>query len=506
MNRSFVSLGALALLLAAVPAEAGNRDDTLRWASRATVSSADPYYNEFREAVLIMSQMVWDTLVYRDPKDNQYKPLLAKSWRWVDNLTLDFDLRDDVQYHDGKPFTADDAVYTLNYVADPENKINVQSNANWMRRAEKLGEHKLRLHVKGPFPAALEYLSGPLAILPAGFYDNAGPSRLNVKLVGTGPYRFTRWEPGKAGQFEANRDYMAASPKGRAQIGRVEYRIIPDQATQLAEFLSGSIDWIWQVSKDNAAKLKNVPNVMVAPEMTMRVSFLAMDAAGRSGPNPFTDIRVRRAVNHAVDRETVVKNLIGQGSAIVHSACFPQQFGCTDDVVRYGYDPAKAKALLAEAGYPNGFDVDLWAYRERPWVEAAMGYLAQIGIRAKLNYVQYPVIRDKTAASSADVKFVDLSWGSYSINDASAFLNHWFTQGADDLSRDGEVKAWLDGASRSVDPAERLALYDKALKRIAEQAYIAPLYVNPVTYAYSRELDFTAWADENPRFFLAKWK
>ena len=195
---------------------------------------------------------------------------------------------------------------------------------------------------------------------------------------------------------------------------------------------------------------------------------------------------------------------IGAGSRVVHSACFPAQFGCTDQVERYPFDPAKAKALLAEAGYPNGFEIDMYGYRERRWIEAIIGNLANIGIKAKLTYLQYSALREKVHAG--EVKFTDMSWGSYSINDVSAFVNAWFTFLPDDLARDQEVKDWLDKASASVDQAERKSLYDKALKKVAAEAYVLPLYTNPVIYAYTNEVDFTSWADENPRFFLTRWK
>lgn len=495
---------ALAATLAATPASADKKSDTLRWATRQTISSADPYYNEFREAILIIGQMVWDTLIYRDPVTQEYKPLLASSYTWKDNVTIEFDLRRDVKFHDGKGFDADDVVYTLNYVANPDNKINIQSNVNWIKSAEKLDQYKVRLNLKAPFPSSLEYLAGPVAILPNGFFNEAGPSRLNVKLNGTGPYKFTKWEPGKQGEFEINKAYMEGSPKGKPSIGKIQFRIIPDQSVQLAELLSGGVDWIWQVANDQAEKLAKMPNVKVSPSETMRVSFLMFDVKGRAGDHPFKDVRVRKAVSYGIDREGIVKNLIGAGSRVVHSACFPAQFGCTDQVERYPFDPAKAKALLAEAGYPNGFEIDMYGYRERRWIEAIIGNLANIGIKAKLTYLQYSALREKVHAG--EVKFTDMSWGSYSINDVSAFVNAWFTFLPDDLARDQEVKDWLDKASASVDQAERKSLYDKALKKVAAEAYVLPLYTNPVIYAYTNEVDFTSWADENPRFFLTRWK
>lgn len=499
-------LGALALsaVIGASAAEAGKKDDTLRWATGLAITSADPYYNSFREAVLIIGQMVWDGLVHRDPDTGEYKPLLAKSWRWVDPMTLEFDLRDDVKFHDGRPFSADDVVYTINYVINPDNKVNNPSNVNWMKSAEKLGQYKVRIHLKKVFPAALEYLSGPVPIMPDKFWDEAGPSRLNVKLVGTGPYRFLKWEPGKEGHFEVNPNYMEGSPKGKPAIKRIEFRIIPDASVQMAELIAGNLDWIWQLNEDAAKKLQRVPGVEVLASETMRIYFLQFDVMGRGGKNPFQDKRVREAVAYGLDREAIVKNMLGAGSRVWHAMCYESQFGCSTDVRKIPYDAAKAKALLAEAGYPNGIEMDLYAFRTRPRVEAQMGYWSQVGIRTKLQFLQYAAIREKMHKGEA--QFVDTSWGSYSVNDVSAIVNPFFTHLPDDLVQDPELKAWADEASMTVDDAKRKELYAKIMAKVANEVYVLPIATAPAVYAFTKDLDFKAYPDENPRFYLSKWK
>jgi peptide/nickel transport system substrate-binding protein len=488
--------------LAAGEALAQKSRDTLRFASRNLVTAPDPYYNNFREAIFFTGQLAWDTLVYRDPATGNYLPLLATSWNWIDNKTIDFELRPGVKFHDGRPFSADDVVYTVNYVVDPDKKVFVPSNVNFMERAEKLGPLSVRLHLKAPFAPLLEYLSGPIAIMPKDFYapgNVAGPA-----LVGTGPYKITKWVSGQVMELELNPGYFAGSPKGRPSIGHIQYKMVPEVATQIAELIAGNVEWIYAVPADQATKLAGLKGLTVVPEETMRISYLQMDAAGRSGKNPFQDIRVRQALHHAIDREAIAKNLIGRGSRVIHAVCYPVQFGCSEDVVRYAYDPARAKALLAEAGYPNGFSIDLYAYRERRWVEAIMGYLASVGIQAKLQFLQFAAMRDKWYAGQLQI--FDASWGSYSVNDVSALVNAFFLHTPEDTTRDDQVRDWVQQAAGSVDPAERKELYKKALQRIAAQAYWVPLYVNPSTYAYTSDLEIAAFPDENPRFFLAKWK
>jgi peptide/nickel transport system substrate-binding protein len=236
----------------------------------------------------------------------------------------------------------------------------------------------------------------------------------------------------------------------------------------------------------------------------MRVYFLQFEVAGRAGPNPFQDKRVREAVAHAINREAIVKSLIGAGSRVWHAFCYETQVGCTTDVRQIKYDPARAKQLLAEAGYPNGFETEIYGFRTRQRIEAIMGNLAQVGIKTRLNFMQLAAIREKQ--SKGQVPLLDTSWGSYSVNDASAFVNPFFTFLLDDMVHDAELKAWCEAASRSIDPNERKNLYRKILNKIADEVYALPLYTNPSVYAFTKDLDFKAYPDENPRFFNAKWK
>ena len=163
------------LLCAGSPAFADKKNDTLRMAYDQAPESVDPYFNNVRIGVIIAAN-VWDTLLYRDPLTNEYKGQLAKSWTQVDDKTLEFDLREGVKFHNGEDFDADSVVYTLNFVADPKNKAVTQQNVSWIDKVEKLGKYKVRVISKQPFPGAKEYLSTTVAIHPAKYYKEVGPS------------------------------------------------------------------------------------------------------------------------------------------------------------------------------------------------------------------------------------------------------------------------------------------------------------------------------------------
>lgn len=494
-------VAALALMVAGA-AHAGKSDDTLNVAFTKELENVDSYFNSSREGV-VLQRAVWDGLVYRDPVTNEYKGNLATSWEWIDDLTLEFKLREGVKFHNGEEFDADDVVYTVNYVADEKNGAKTQRNVNWMKSAEKVDKYTVRISLKKPFPAAIEFLSGPVSIYPNEYYAEAGPTGMGLKPVGTGPYKVTEVEPGKHFVLEKYEGYHD-SPKGQPEVGRIDIRTIPDVNTQMAELFSGSLDLIWQVPADQAGKLATMDQFTVANESTMRIGYLTLDAAGRTGEdNPFTDVRVRRAVAHAINREALVAALLKGKSKVISTACFPSQFGCFQDVPSYDYDPEKAKALLAEAGYPDGFETDYYAYRDREYAEAISSFLNAVGIKTNFHMLQYSALRELRMKGGTPVSFQ--TWGSYSINDASAITSQFFKFGSLDDSRDEEVRDWLDVADSATDPEKRKEYYAKALTKIADQAYWVPMFSYNTNYVFTNEVSYTPTPDEVLRFVDISW-
>lgn len=229
------------------PSFAQQSENSLRWASAVSIASPDPYYNTAREMVIVTSQEVWDTLIYRDPKTQNYEPLLAETWGWLDNKTLQFTLRSDVKWHNGAPLAVADAVYTLNYIADPANKLPNQSFVEWIDKAVAVDDRTFKLHLKAPFPPAVEYLSSVLPILPDGFYGADGRPPAVADIVGTGPYRMTEFVSGSITEVVRNDNYFNNGPKGTPSFDKIILRTIPDVSTQIAELLSGGVDWLWNV-------------------------------------------------------------------------------------------------------------------------------------------------------------------------------------------------------------------------------------------------------------------
>ena len=513
MGHSFTTLArraAAALVLttgatAALTAFAGKANDTLTYASDSEVENVSPYHNNMREGV-ILAAMAWDTLIYRDQKTGEFKPQLATAWKFETPTAINMTLRQGVLFQNGDKFTADDVVYTFNEVTGPDAKIATRQNTDWIKNVEKIGEYQVRINLKTPFPAALEYLAGPTPIYPAAYFKKVGLEAFSKAPIGTGPYKITAVTPGQGVTMARNPAYFKESPVGQPKIANVKFVVIRDPEARMAQLMTGAVDWIWRVPADQAESLKASPKLTVLSGETMRVGFITINNNGTTPEAaPFKDARVRQAVNYAISRKGLADSLVRGGSQPVFAPCFRTQYGCeTAKVVKYDYNPTKAKALLAEAGFPNGFDTDLWAYREREYAEAMVGDLRKVGIRARLHFVQYPALRNEIRSGRAPLSFQ--AWGSFGVNDASAFAGNYFKGGPDDTAKDPQTIALLQTADATIDKTERKAKYAQALQRISEQAFWAPLFTYSTNYAFTSDLKFDAQPDELPRFVAAAWK
>ncbi|MCC6719590.1 MAG: ABC transporter substrate-binding protein [Acetobacteraceae bacterium] len=498
---------AAAAALVAQPAAAQKSADTLRAMWLDPIVNMDPYYNSQRTG-LIMGHHAFDGLVFRDPNGFVMKPLLATSWAWLDDTTLEFKLDPLATFHNGDKVTADDVMYTVGVLTDPASGISVPSNFGpWLAGAEKVDALTVRLKLKQAFPAALQFVSFVMPIYPKAYRERVGRDGYNKAPVGAGPYRITKWEAGGTIEMERHEGYSPNSGKGKPPIKNVVIRQVTDANLLVNSLIGNQVDWVWQFPADLVEKVGALPNAYTLTQEAFRIAHLSLDAAGRTDPKgPLTNVLVRRAIWHAIDRQAFAKNLVRYGSRVPDAPCYFTQFGCDQAAaVKYDYNPAKAKALLAEAGYPNGFETEL----VNPgllsaWVGAIQANLAAVGIRAKVSTMTG--VAATTRIQKGEVPMYMSSWGSYSINDVSSIMPYFFWQNVDDLFRDQEVTDLLRQGGSVVDPEARKAAYSKAIHLATDRAYWLPIATYVTVYGLNKQLDFTAYSDELPRFFWAKWK
>jgi peptide/nickel transport system substrate-binding protein len=280
--------------------------------------------------------------------------------------------------------------------------------------------------------------------------------------------------------------------------------VIPDAQTANAELSAGKVDFLWNITPDQMMQLKLAPAVDTVTGGAVSISFLSLDAAGRTGANPFQDKNVRMAVAHAIDREAIAKTLRGESSEVIPTPCNPRQFGCIQDVVKYEHNLAKAKELMAKAGSPK-FEMKIAAFTDSgPVAEAIAGDLRQIGIDAKLDFRETSSwIKD---LFGGNLRSSVVPWPSNGVFDVVAMVPLFFQGDQGDYTRDELVMDSFKKASGLVDEKERLALYRTGFEKLAQESYVVPLMSGVTNYAFRKGIDWTVPVDGYPILYMAGWK
>ncbi|MCP4670626.1 MAG: ABC transporter substrate-binding protein, partial [Desulfobacula sp.] len=208
INLLFITLAAIMCCSCFLPsAFAGKKDNTLNVAFSKELETLDRYFNTAREGIVI-ARHAYDNLLYRDPVTYEYKGLIAKSFKWKSNIVMEIVLREGIKFHNGQELTADDVTYTLNFAANPDNKVKTQRYSDWIDHVEKTGTYSLKIILKKPFPAAFEFLSGANPIYPKDYYSKVGTEGFGIKPIGTGPYKIVEVSPGQKIVMVKNENYF----------------------------------------------------------------------------------------------------------------------------------------------------------------------------------------------------------------------------------------------------------------------------------------------------------
>jgi peptide/nickel transport system substrate-binding protein len=394
----------------------------------------------------------------------------------------------------------------MEVILDPARKSPKTGPFKWIKEVQVVDNYTFRLITQKPYPLVLERLIYLFPYDPK-YVKEKGFDYLAEHPVGTGPYKFVKWDRGSSLEITANENYWM---NGVPKIKNIIFRIIPEVSTRLAELMSGGVDLVANLDPDKIVQLRENKNLKTVTGPTYRITFWQFDSSGKAGKTPLTDIRVRRAICHAIDREAIIKTFLMGAGEIANSPVTRFHFGYDPTVKGYDYDPEKAKALLKEAGYENGFTIDLWYYYDIQYLvdQAAMGYLNDVGIKLNLrdyrgNIGQLMKIRNSGKCTGIG----NFAWGSLFVFDADALLPAWF------LSREGkcynpdpDLDKWLMEARFSLDEKKRKELYSKAQHKIIEQAYWMPFHLVFPIHGARSNLDVAVSPDEMLRLQYADWK
>ena len=490
MKALLTSVSAVALIAAASSADAGPKSGTLNIAIAEQVEGVSPVYAPSGESQLY-GRVVFDSLLAMDLNTGKVLPHLASSWKQTSPTSWEFELRKDVTFHDGSKFDADDAVYTLNFVSDPKVKFRLKNRFLWIKRAEKLGPHTIRITSKRPEAMVFSRLAVGMAMFPSDVHGALKKkSDFGRKPIGTGAYRVASFDDNKGITLVARDKYVQANPtRPVPAIKRISIRPIPDEQTRLAEMLIGKAEMTRLVSKDIASSMKSRSGFNVTSVNGLQYNYLYLDAADRTGVGFLKDLRVRQAISHAINRDELKKDIVvgGEGAFPMKALCIPFQIGCKSTTAPLPFDPAKAKRLLAEAGHANGFDIELSAIaRTRGVAEAISGYLRKVGIRASIKQITFVAYRKLQRAGKLQA-LVNI-FGSGGVPDTGRVLGFHFNNPSRDYAKDKRINEIASQTDRTYDAALRNRLFTEALDRNNQQVYVIPLAAAPQVFLHTDNL------------------
>jgi peptide/nickel transport system substrate-binding protein len=506
-----ICLGLLFILFASGSAEAGK--DHLIVAFEDSVKTMD-YYQTTQRIGVNTGYMIYDPLLKRDPKDGSLHPHLVTEWKVINDTTWEFKLRPGVKFHSGNPLTAEAIRFTIeDRILDPAQKSPTASGWKWVKKVEVKDELTFRIITDGPYPLILERFNVLFPYDPQWVKEMVaknGEAYLSRNTMGTGPFKFVKFIEGNRIELVRNENYWE---KGYPKFPKMTIRFIPEQSTRIAELISGGIDAAANILPDQIPSIQSSKNTETIIVPILRVSFWQFDSSGRAPNSPpaLKDVRVRRAIWHAIDREAIIKNVLGGNADPVNIPMNPRQFAADPSIKGYEYNPEKAKALLKDAGHEKGLSLNLWTYTAITKManEAAIGYLEKVGIKGVIrDFVGRVGEMEKLCIASKTDGVLNMTWGSYNIFDPDAIMPNFFMspEAPYDYTSDAELAGWLREARKTLDKQKRKDLYGKAQKRIIDQAYWMPFFTQRVIMGVNKNLGLTVGIDEVPRFQYATWK
>ncbi len=486
--RTIVAVGLLAVL--ASGAAQGPREQTAVVAINIDSSSMNPWLSTTITDKHVVTHL-FDTLLMR-AEDMTVQPHVASAYRPVDDTTWEFELRDDVFFTNGEQLTAHSVAFTVAHFRDPD--LNAPSIAQFalIERVDVIDDFTFRFVTSRPFPA-LPALMTEFWIVPEGYTAEVGGQTLGVAPVGSGPYTLAQWVRDERIVLEANPDHWNGEPAVRF----VEFRVVPDQNTRIAQAQTGEADIVAQVPAESIPLLERSGRVRVAEAPGPRAYFLTLNTRHDT---PLRDVRVRQALNYAIDVDAILEFIFEGRGIPLASLLTPEQFGHDPSVEPFGYDPERARELLAEAGFPAGFGIRMEAPTARypKDVEVAQVIAAQlgaVGVDVDLSIVEWGTYIGQFRAEDGPPIFF-LGW-SIPTFDPDSILTPLLTTGHTyDRFEDPELEALIAQARSTVDADERRALYSEVQQLTRELAPMVYLYQLTELYAVSERLDWQPRADE----------
>lgn len=482
------------------------------------ITSLDPHFHNLTPNNS-MARHVFETLIKQDEKQTTLLPGLAESWKPLGDLEWELKLRKSVKFHNGQEFTADDVIATFKRVPNvPNSPASFASFVRPIVDIRAADPYTLRLKTDKPHPL-LPYDMVSVIILPKSVAETAKSEDFNSgkAMIGTGPFRYAEYVAGDRVVLKRNDQYWGTKPAWDS----VRFRMITSAPARVAALLAGDVQMIEAVPTADIANLKNDKRIALSSAVSNRIIYLHMDSdRAKNSPfvttvdgkpleaNPLRDPRVRQAISKMIDRDAIVSRIM-ETQAVPAGQLLPEQFFGTSKTLKPDkYDPAAAKKLLAEAGYPNGFGLTLHAPNNRYINDAAVAqavaqFLSRGGIPTKLETMPSNVFFSR--GSKLEFSFLLAGWGADSGETSSPLRSLLATfdskQGLGAANRgrfsDPGVDALLTQALTTIDDTKRGIMLARASeKAIGEMMGLVPLHYEVSTWATRHGLTYKARADQ----------
>lgn len=428
------------------------------------------------QQTLNVSYHINEPLLLLDYSANDIVPLLATSYTAIDETTWEITLQEGVSFTNGEPFNAEAVRYSLLRVGKPELNSPATIYVRPISDVLIVDDTTVRVVTHGPAPVLPLYLTR-IAMVPPGYVEAVGDDAFGQNPVGTGPYKLVRWVKDDRVVLEANQDYWRGTPS----LDTITFVSIPETATRMAALQTGEADIVTQVSVDQAPLLQR-SGINISPVPGLRLMMVAITLEGEPGSTPLYDVRVRQALNYAVDKQAIVDDILGgYGKVLEGQALSSEYFGYNPAVEAYEYNPERARELLAEAGYTDANPLSFTMYgpqgrylRDSEVLQVVGGQLREAGINANVEILEWGLFISRLLAKDFDTAAF---WGASTVPDADAWIGAMLGTGAAySVYANPELDELLAVGAQTVDRDARLAIYQEAAELIHDEAPFIFLY------------------------------
>jgi peptide/nickel transport system substrate-binding protein len=468
-------------------------------------TTLDPMNHQEAPATVLANNL-FDGLLERDA-DLNLVPLLAESYRSVNQTTWEFKLRRGVRFHNGEPFDAESVKFSLERLIDSKLKLRGGSAFTSLTHVEIVDPFTVRVHSKAGWPLLPAVLTtGQAAMLPPRHYRDKDMPYLQKNPVGSGPFKLVRWVKDDRIELEANEQYWRGAPR----IKRLVFKPIPDDAVRVAALQNGEVDVAVNIPPHLADIIANHPKLFLSTAPSTRTIQLfyythQYDAEHKLvGPyaGPTADRRVRLAMNYALDVDQIIKTVLDGKGVRLALMLTPKHVGFEPTFRPIAQDLTRSKQLLTEAGFPNGVNIVLNSpqgryVRDREVAEAVAGQLTKAGIRTTLRVHEFVTYMNTMVYVHKAGPVYLLGWGSGGTYDAEGVYDPLFRSGKILTNYyNSDLDAMNDEAKQSMDPKRRLELFHRINRIVVDDAPAMPLYQQIDLYGVSKRLLWKARGDE----------